>query len=166
MKGAPDILIKKCKTYMKDDDTFDILDNQISEGINKIIEGWCEQSRRVILLAKKEFTSEDQEKFKDFDTDQIEDYLKECNDFCYVGIIGLVDPPREGIAEVLKQVRRAGIRVCMVTGDFKITALAIAKEIGLFTRKKYDDYENLIGKKKKKMLISLLEKKLKKLPFF
>jgi len=48
-----------------------------------------------------------------------------------LGLVGMIDPPRAGVTEALARCRRAGVRVIMVTGDHKVTAVAIAKEIGL-----------------------------------
>ena len=53
----------------------------------------------------------------------------------------LTDPPREGIEDVVKKCRGAGIRVFMVTGDYALTAAAIATQIGIFTVPQYDTVE-------------------------
>ena len=50
-----------------------------------------------------------------------------------VGLVGIVDPPREEIPEVVCTLRRAGVKIYMVTGDFKLTAQAIAAECGIIT---------------------------------
>jgi sodium/potassium-transporting ATPase subunit alpha len=143
IKGAPDILIKKCTTYVAEDGTVQELDESIKEKVMNMISEWCEKSRRVILLAKKEFTAAHLEVIKDADNDDIEEFVMKTDDMCYVGIMGLIDPPREGIDKVLEKVRAAGVRVCMVTGDFKITALAIAKDIKLITRDNFHNFSDL-----------------------
>ena len=53
------------------------------------------------------------------------------NEFVFMAVLGIIDPPREGVAEAIKIARKAGIKVVMVTGDHKSTATAIAKMIGL-----------------------------------
>ena len=53
------------------------------------------------------------------------------------------DPPREGIDDVVKKCRNAGIRVFMVTGDYALTAAAIASQIGIFTQAQFDASEHL-----------------------
>lgn len=53
------------------------------------------------------------------------------NDFIFLGMVGMIDPPRDGVAEAIKECRGAGIRVIMITGDNINTAKAIAEKIGL-----------------------------------
>lgn len=55
------------------------------------------------------------------------------NNLELLGLVGIVDPPREEIPEVIRTLRDAGIRVYMVTGDFKLTAQAIAAKCGIVT---------------------------------
>mgnify|MGYP001572839149 CR=1 FL=1 len=57
------------------------------------------------------------------------------NSLIFMGFVGMKDSPREGVKEAIKKAKQAGIRVIMNTGDHKITALTIAKEIGLVSGK-------------------------------
>lgn len=54
------------------------------------------------------------------------------NDLTFIGISGMIDPPREEVAESVKTCRQAGLRTIMITGDHKITALAIAKKLNIY----------------------------------
>jgi len=81
-------------------------------------------------------------------TSELESYIHKSNDFCIIGLVGIIDPPREGIADVITKCRQAGIRVFMVTGDYALTAAAIALQIGIFTQAQYDTAETMRMKHK------------------
>ena len=116
-KGAPDILIKKCnKIYINGK----IQELSITEK-RKIEEKNIEMANnalRVIAVGYKE-----------------NEYLnKEDNlekDLIFVGLIGMIDPPREGVKKAVKTCKKAGIKTVMITGDHIATAKAIARELGI-----------------------------------
>ena len=58
--------------------------------------------------------------------------LEDENDYTFVGLISMIDPPREESKKAVADAKRGGIRTVMITGDHKVTATAIAKEIGIF----------------------------------
>ncbi|KAH9930428.1 calcium ATPase transmembrane domain M-containing protein [Epithele typhae] len=60
-----------------------------------------------------------------------------------VGLVGIRDPPRTDVPDAVRIIRRAGVRVFMVTGDFKLTALAIARQVGIITEGKVDDVQSM-----------------------
>ena len=53
------------------------------------------------------------------------------DDLCYVGLTGIIDPPREGIRDAIETLRHSGVQVKMITGDAKETAQAIAQRLGI-----------------------------------
>ena len=106
-----------------------------------------------MIICKKECKLEDiiKESGNDEESNQLsrlEAYINKSNNFCIIGLVGIIDPPREGIADVLSKCKRAGIRVFMVTGDYALTAAAIATQIGILTQPHYDTVESMRVKHK------------------
>ena len=96
---------------------------------------WCVLGQRVLLICKKKIDlSSVLTSATTSSNSQLEEYVNKSDDFCIIGLVGIIDPPREGIADVITKCRQAGIRVFMVTGDYALTAAAIALQIGIFSR--------------------------------
>ncbi len=106
-KGAPEIILDNCK-----------INNYEKEKIMKIIHNFAGNGMRVLGLAYKPIK-------KPFNDVEIEKGM------IFVGLVGMIDPPREDIKESIKTCRNAGIRTMMLTGDHKLTAKSIANEIGI-----------------------------------
>ena len=147
IKGAPDILMKNCNRILQTDGSEIELTESIMNEITRTQNEWCMLGQRVIVLCKRES--------QDFDTNLLsttseqEAFVNRCKDFCIIGMLGIIDPPRTGISEVIARCREAGIRVLMVTGDYALTAAAIANEIGIFTsHQKFDTIVNIHEKYK------------------
>ena len=143
-KGAPDILIKNCKSIVTDDGGQVPLDESSLERLRQIQNEWCLLGQRVLLICKR---TEKTSKLLGFGTQpssEFETYLKEIKDLCVLGMVGIIDKPRDGIETVIRTCRQAGVRVFMVTGDFYVTAAAIASQIGIFSSSdKYDTIETV-----------------------
>ena len=140
IKGAPDILINRCRYIVNENGTPTTLDESSLERLRDIQNEWCMLGQRVLLICKKTM------KRADFNlpANQFEAQVNEIKDFCVLGMVGIIDKPRDGIESVIKTCRKAGIRIFMVTGDFYITAAAIASQIGIFSSSdKYDTLENI-----------------------
>lgn len=118
VKGAIDVLLDRCDSIRIGDDVRPI----ITEDKNKILaqnEHFSENGLRVLTFAYKE---------KD------EDLSPETeNGFTFIGLVAEMDPPRKESVEAVARAKKAGIRTVMITGDHKVTAVAIAKKIGIFT---------------------------------
>ncbi|EDT75785.1 cation-translocating P-type ATPase [Clostridium butyricum] len=98
------------------------LDKQRMDEINIEIDKMASNGLRVLALA-------------DCTSEKVYDDL-ECYELTFKGLVGLQDPPKEGVEEAIKLCKKAGIRVVMITGDYSKTAMAIGEEIGLrFTDK-------------------------------
>lgn len=116
VKGAPDILLSKCKFILDSDRVREITDSD-KQKIKSVNEELASNALRVLAFAYKE-------------VDKIDKNNAEEN-LIFVGLIGMIDPPREEAKEAVKKCKSAGIKPIMITGDHKITAVAIAKELGI-----------------------------------
>lgn len=127
IKGAPDILLPRCDTILDDKNgTVPLTDAQRFR-IERIKDDWSRQGKRVILLAQKPTVVP-------FSSNHEKEVLVAARQgLTFVGILGIVDPPRDEIPEVVRILRGASIRIFMVTGDFKLTAQAIAEECGIIS---------------------------------
>jgi len=115
-KGAPEILIERCRFIQKNDRIIRI-DAKEKEKILAFNAKFTSKRFRVLALAYKETAS--------FEKDHFE------QDLVFLALVALEDPPREEVMPALKLCEEAGIKVKMITGDNKETAIQIAKEIGL-----------------------------------
>ncbi|KAK3359504.1 hypothetical protein B0T25DRAFT_447450 [Lasiosphaeria hispida] len=133
IKGAPDILLDRCKNYTGSSGVTLNLSASAREKIERIKDEWSAQGRRVLLLAHKAISRsaiKSSPSSSGFETEMVEQAR---SGLTLVGLVAIVDPPREEIPGVIKTLRGAGIRIFMVTGDFALTAQAIARECGIIT---------------------------------
>lgn len=98
------------------------LTEELKRRLTGVQESWAGQGQRVLLLAKK-IIRHDEVPQQLLQSEQFPDYVNiQLNvDLTVVGLVGLVDPPKDDIPETIKILRGAGIRVCMVTGDFALS---------------------------------------------
>ena len=111
VKGAPDVLLNRC--------TIGEADAQKIAAKNADM---ASNALRVLGVAYKDITEIPEELF----SEDIE------NQLTFVGLVGMIDPPRQEVKEAVAQCYDAGIRPVMITGDHKLTAVAIAKELAIF----------------------------------
>lgn len=138
-KGSPESIIKICK-----------LDNKQIKDIEKNILEMQEKGLRVIAIASKEYN----------DSSSLEERLEDTK-LNYIGLVGLIDPPRETVTKDIELCKKAGVRVVMITGDNGITAASIAKKIGM------DNLDNIItGDMLNNMSDEELRKKVKNVSIF
>uniref|UniRef100_A0A3B3XI18 Calcium-transporting ATPase n=1 Tax=Poecilia mexicana TaxID=48701 RepID=A0A3B3XI18_9TELE len=129
VKGAPEGVIERC-AYVRVGTTRVPLTNAIKDKIMAVIRDWGtgRDTLRCLALATRdsplkpeEMNLEDSTKFADYETD-----------LTFVGCVGMLDPPRKEVTGSIELCRAAGIRVIMITGDNKGTAIAICRRIGIF----------------------------------
>ena len=122
-KGAPDVLFKKCTRYYSSG-KIKLLDNKIIQNIEKMNNLMADNALRVIAVAYSLMPRLP----TNIDSKSIE------NNLIFIGLIGMIDPPREGVKEAVATCSNAGIKTVMITGDHIATAKAIAKEIGILKK--------------------------------
>ena len=118
-KGAPDVLLKRCSNCYSGGQVVPIFSKK--DDINEQNNQMAEKALRVIAVAYK-------------DVEKLPEMQEMEKDLIFCGLIGMIDPPREGVKEAVRTCRRAGIKTVMITGDHLQTAKAIAKELGILKR--------------------------------
>ncbi len=153
-KGAPDVLLDKCtKEVLEIVDSQDIKVKTLDKlKIKNENEQMAHKALRVIAVAFKDVT----ELPSKIDNSTIE------NNLTFVGLIGMIDPPREGVKEAVKTCKTAGIKTVMITGDHLETAKAIAKDLGILN----NGEKAITGQELDKMTQEQLEKNIKEYSVF
>ena len=121
-KGAPDLLVKRCSKILIGGEVRDITLDDI-KNIEQANSAMAHKALRVLAASYKELSKVPEKP----STNELE------NDMIFVGLVGMIDPPRPEVKDAVKLCKRAGIKPIMITGDHKDTAVAIAKEIGIIT---------------------------------
>lgn len=121
VKGAPDLILDICNEIVENGKIRRITPDD-KEKILNINNSFAENALRVLGLAYRELPN-----FGGYNLDNVEKNL------VFVGLVGMIDPPRDEIKGAIEQCREAGIDVMIITGDHAITAKSIAEKIGLFT---------------------------------
>ena len=126
IKGAPDVLFPSC-TSIIDSDGKSVLFNSVHQSrLTQLQHKWSSEGQRVIAVCKRSLDAFKLPK----DETELEDLLyNEISDLTLVGLISLRDPLRADVKDAVRVIRAAGIRIFMVTGDFVITAVGIAKQV-------------------------------------
>ncbi len=122
-KGAPDVLIDRISKIQTSSGIMDITEEGKSR-IERANEDFSKTGLRVLAVT-----------YKEIDIDKTELDLNQENDLVFVALTAMMDPPREESARAISSCIKAGIRTVMITGDHKITASAIAREIGILKDK-------------------------------
>lgn len=122
-KGAPDVLIKECAYILWDDKVIPFT-SAIRQQVVQANERMASSALRVLGMAYREVRPEE----------QVEDECKAESQLVFVGLAGMIDPPRKEARDAIATCRRAGIKTVMITGDHSLTAEAIAHQLGILPR--------------------------------
>ncbi len=149
-KGAPEVLLDKCDRYLEKGDVKKLTEKKKKEILEKNVE-YADQALRVLAMAYKPIDPVmiKGEKGKDI----IE------KDLIFLGLQGMIDPPRREVKEAIAKCRKAGIRTVMITGDNITTAKAIGRELGF-------EGEGVTGKQLDSMSDQRFEKTILKADIF
>ena len=118
-KGAPDVILDRCKYYLKDGQPVPMTEAYKAE-ILKSNKAMADKALRVLACAQRIWDKEPV-----YDAEVLE------YDLCFVGLSGMIDPVRPEVKDAIAECKTAGIRAIMITGDHIDTAVAIAKELGI-----------------------------------
>jgi len=121
VKGAPEIILER-STHILKDGKAEKLSAKERKTILKTNENMASDALRVLGIAYKELSDNNPANINE---DMVE------KDLVFVGLMGMIDPPREEAKEANLKCQQAGIKTVMITGDHKLTAVALAKELGM-----------------------------------
>ena len=122
VKGAPEVVLSLC-FMIYEDGKEKRLTGEMKKKILDINESFAKDALRVLGIAYRRLPKPS----KRF-TEEIE------SDLVFVGLVGMIDPPREEVKEAIAKCRKAGIKPIMITGDHKLTAIAVANEVGILKK--------------------------------
>ena len=121
MKGAPEIVLEKCISVLEGGEE-QKLNEEKKKKILEVNEHLAGNALRVLAMAYRRLPPS----IEKYTADNIE------GEMVFVGLQGMIDPPREEAIKANKLCQKAGIKTVMITGDHKLTAVAVAKEVGIY----------------------------------
>jgi len=145
MKGAPEVILEKCTTMLTSDGgTKEMTVNDQALSRKACTElGYL--GERVLAYCDLDLPGNLYGPDYKFDTETCNFPV---NEYRFVGLISMQDPPRLGVPEAVRKCRTAGIKVIMVTGDHPVTAMAIAKQVGIISEGQETRYERALQQNK------------------
>jgi Ca2+-transporting ATPase len=151
VKGAPDVLLAGCARIATGGQVRPLTaeDRQAVMAANDEL---ADQAMRVLAVAHRDIKGRPGR----FDAASVE------KDLTFVGLVAMIDPPREEVKEAMKRCATAGIRTVMITGDHKNTAVAIARQLGFFR----EDSMALSGEELDKLSQEELERQVDRVPVY
>lgn len=137
VKGAPESVLERCTSVLLPSGVQPLSDSLRAELARaQLLYG--QKGLRTLALA---FADQNDSDVSHYRTDSSADYVRFERDMTFVGLVGMLDPPRPEVAAAIAKCRSAGIRTIVITGDNKNTAETICREIGVFGKD-----EDLTGK--------------------
>lgn len=138
VKGAPDAMLERCTSVMLSDGQRVDLTPTMRQTLDDKLSDYGARGLRCLAFAVVDNVDAHPAAYK---TNSSSEYIRFEQKMTFVGLAGMMDPPRPEVREAIAKCQSAGIRVIVITGDNKKTAETICREIGLF-----DEHEDLQGK--------------------
>jgi Ca2+-transporting ATPase len=154
VKGAPDLILDLCTSYQTVDDRTSKMNDAMRQRIRDANDAMTQDALRVLGLAYR--VVEEAPRSETVSVDELE------KDLVFVGLVGMIDPPRQEVKQAMQKASQAGIRTIMITGDYPNTARAVAQEIGLLR----PDHEVLTGADLDRMSDDILKDKIEQVDVF
>ena len=126
IKGAPDVLFPSSTSILDSSGKAVPFNAAQQSRLSQLQHKWSSEGQRVIAVCKR---SLDAVKLPKDETELEEVLYSELQELTLIGLISIRDPPRADVKDAVRVIRAAGVRIFMVTGDFMITAVAIAKQV-------------------------------------
>ncbi|KAJ3130796.1 hypothetical protein HK100_007460 [Physocladia obscura] len=126
-KGAPDVLYPKITSILNADGSISPFDKEAKANVNAMQLKWAGEGKRVLAFTYKKLKGD----FSGVGSDVEEAAIKAVSELTLVGLGAIVDPPRAETKPTVEKCKEAHIRVAMVTGDFALTAVSIAREVSI-----------------------------------
>jgi magnesium-transporting ATPase (P-type) len=144
VKGAPGSLLDRCSHAKLRDGCIIPISSEVRDRMQSTISSIGDRALRCIALAVKEGDSLDANLL--LNNKQYDEALRDSSKYIdiesgltFVGLVAIKDPPRPGVSKSIELCKRAGIRIIMITGDAKATAVAIAKDVHIFSEHNEDN---------------------------
>jgi len=158
IKGAPEDIRAKCSTYLNKNGVPVTIDSYFNAHFPAACEKLVSSGERVFAYASKpmRYTVREEEstdsKFREKFKDRlVGKWAQPMTDFCFIGLVSLLDTVRPEVVAAVQDCKTAGIKVVMVTGDHPVTAMAVAKEVGIATLPTRDDLARARGVRRREV---------------
>ena len=129
VKGAPESILERCSTISGADKSSAPFTDAMRRKVQDRIDDYARNGLRVLALAYVDNVDADASHYR---TQSSSDYVKFEQNMTFVGLVGMLDPPRPEVRGAIAKCRSAGIRIMVITGDNKSTAETICRQIGVF----------------------------------
>ncbi|HUO39975.1 MAG TPA: cation-translocating P-type ATPase [Mycobacterium sp.] len=120
-KGAPEVLLPRCSALQVGDRVVPLDDERLAALLASVHDLSAQAFRTLGVAYRRLDTTGDHRRLREEDE----------RDLIYLGVVGIIDPPRDGVADAVTEAHRAGMRVIMITGDHPSTAARIAEDLGI-----------------------------------